>query len=303
MAFYKQTVGFRHLYKLYKVLTSNRYTIGIADFDERVIEMGYVPQVNWIKDNYKLGWFADPFILRVTEDEFVLLVEEYVYKLGRGIISQVKIDRNDYSIKNITPIINTGYHLSFPSYYRKNGKVYIFPEQGARGATWLYEYDEETCTAKELRVINPNESVDTTIMEMPDGKRMLTCTIGPDYNGSSLYLYPFYEENCPQTLKPFMMVDSPNKTGRNAGGLFMIEGKLYRPAQYCKNDYGEATEIQEVEFDDDKISLKGVNIIYSPNKEYPDAFHTFNVFDNRWVVVDGRRKRFPLMAKLLRLKR
>lgn len=196
-------------------------------------------------------------------------------------------------------IMTTGYYLSFPSYYRKDGKVYIFPEQGARGATWLYEYDEDTCVAKELRVINPNDTVDTTILELVDGTKVLTCTTAPDYNGSVLDIYPFHENDCPTTLKPIMQIESPHKTARNAGAFFKVGDTLYRPAQYCEHYYGEGTEIQKVVFDGDILSFQPIRILFSPSEDYPDALHTFNVFENKWVVVDGRRKRFPLLAKML----
>ena len=296
---YEKNIVLKLLYKLYKFVTSNRYTIGIMDFSGDIVKDGFVPTVRWIKDDYKNGWFADPFILRVTNQEIIILVEEFVYKLNRGVISQLTINRNDYTIKDVKKIIDTGYHLSFPAYYRKNGKVYIYPEQGARGATWLYEYDESTCEAKELNVINPNDTVDTTILELPDGKKFLTCTTAPYYNGSKLDVYPYFEKDCPSLLKPCMQINSPHKTARNAGLFFKVGDVLYRPSQYCEKKYGEATEIQKVIYDGNKISFLPVRRIYSPSKIYPDAFHTFNVFDNKLVVVDGRKKRFPLIAKML----
>ena len=287
------------MFQVYKLATSNRYTIGFMEFTEDFVKTdGKMPEVHWLKDNYKKGWFADPFILRITDDEIVVLVEEFVYKLKRGVISQLTVNRSDYSIKDVKRIINTGYHLSFPAYYRQNGKVYIYPEQGARGATWLYEYDEDTCEVEELRVINPNDTVDTTILEFPDGRRVLTCTTAPDYNGSVLDIYPFHEKDCPSLLKPIMQIESPHKTARNAGAFFKVGDTLYRPAQYCEHYYGEGTEIQKVVFARDNLSFQPVCRVFSPSEKYPDAFHTFNVFDNKLVVVDGRRRRFPLIAKI-----
>lgn len=297
---YKNLPLFKQLYKLYKFATSNRYTIGIMDFSEDIVKNGYVPTVKWIKDDYKNGWFADPFILRVTDQEIIILVEEFVYKLNRGVISQLTINRNDYTIKDVKKIIDTGYHLSFPAYFRENGNVYIYPEQGERGGTWLYEYNEAKCEAKELNVINPNDTVDTTILSLPDGSKVLLCTTAPDYNGTVLDVYPFFLHNCPKSLNPLMKINSPNMTARNAGLCFRVGKKLYRPAQYCKNYYGEGVEIQEIIFIDGNVMLKPINILYSPSKEYPDAFHTFNVFDGKLVVVDGRKKRFPLIARILK---
>lgn len=282
----------KQLHSLYKLVTSGRYTIGIAVFDERVVESGFVPQIKWIKDDHQRGWFADPFILRMTDKEIVFLVEEWIYKYNRGVISQVIISRDDYSIKDVKIIINTGKHMSFPIYYRKDGKVYLYPEQSARGETWLYEYDENTFTAKEVELLNPNDVVDTTISEIKKGEVVLLCTTAPNHNGDILDVYPYYETDCPSALKPVWQIKFPKKTARNAGVLFKVNGKLYRPAQDCSIRYGECVEIQEVRVDGDEISFIPCNRISSTNKEYNLGFHTFNVFNAEYVAVDAYKRRF-----------
>lgn len=289
------------LRKIYKWLTSGRYTIGIAVFDDRVVESGFVPKIIWIKDDHKRGWFADPFILRMTENEIVFLVEEWIYKYNRGVISQVIINRNDYSIKDVKTIINTGKHMSFPIYYRKDRKVYLYPEQSARSETWLYEYDEDTCAAKEVELLNPNDVVDTTISEIKKGEKVLLCTTAPNHNGDILDVYPYYETNCPPVLNPIKQIKFPKKTARNAGVLFRVKEKLYRPAQDCTIRYGECVEIQEVKVDGSEITFVPCNRIYSPNKEYNLGFHTFNVFDNKYVAVDAYKRRFLIGGFIKRL--
>ena len=288
----KQTPGIKQLHSLYKLVTSGRYTIGIAIFDDRVVESGFIPKVHWIKDDHKRGWFADPFILRMTDKEIVFLVEEWIYKYNRGVISQVIISRDDYSIKDVKIIINTGKHMSFPIYYRKNGKVYLYPEQSARGETWLYEYDEDTCTAKEVELLNPNDVVDTTISEIKKGEVVLLSTTAPNHNGDILDVYPYYETGCTSTLRPIKQIKFTRKTARNAGVLFRVNGKLYRPAQDCTIRYGECVEIQEVRLDENEITFIPRNCIFSPNKEYNLGFHTFNVFNDEYVAVDAYKRRF-----------
>ena len=279
-------------HKFYKWLTSGRYTIGITDFNDEFVKDGYIPTVHWIKDTHKRGWFADPFILRMNDKEIVFLVEEWIYKYNRGVISQVIISREDYSIKDVRVIINTGQHMSFPIYCRQNGKVYLYPEQSERGETWLYEYDEDTCVAKEVRLLNPNDAVDTTISEIPEKGKVLLCTTAPNHNGDILDVYPYYEKDVPATLKTTMQVKFPHKTARNAGELFALNGKIYRPAQDCTNRYGECVEIQELSVNNGQLTFTPRNRIYSPNKEYNLGFHTFNVFENKYVAVDAYKRRF-----------
>lgn len=302
---YKHNVVLRPLYSAYKTVVSNRYTVGIMEFENRIIEHecdNSSLKTHWIKDDYDKGWFADPFIIRVEDDDFVLLVEEFKYDIRRGVISQLRIDRKNYSIKEVKTVLDTGFHLSFPAYYRKDNKLYFYPESAERGATYLYEYDETECKAREICIINPNKVADTTLVELPKdvmgGGIFQLCTTNPNYDKDVLDVYSFSEAGCPLELKPVMALKTERATARNAGMVFHVKGKLYRPAQDCTNSYGECVEIQEMRFEGNGITLHPVNRIFSTSSVYPDAFHTFNVFDNKWVAVDARRKRFPLIAKL-----
>ena len=301
---YKYNVLLKSLYHFYKKICSNRYTIGVMEFEERVVETicdNSTLKFHWIKDNYKKGWFADPFILRLSDSEIVFLVEEFVYCKNRGVISKLIVNRKNYSIKSVKTILDTGSHLSFPAYYRKNGKVYIYPESGERGATYLYEYNEDNDEIKELYMINPNVTADTILVDLPisGGGRYQLCTTEPTCNKDILDIYPFKEEPCSPVLSPIARIKVEKMTARNAGVVFEVNGRMYRPAQDCTYHYGECTEIQELIVNDNSINFRPVNRIYSPNHIYPDSFHTFNVFENCLVAVDARKKRFPILAKLL----
>ena len=54
MTFYKKVPVLKQVYRLYKTATSNRYTIGFIDFSEDLVKEGGVPEVVWIKDEYKV---------------------------------------------------------------------------------------------------------------------------------------------------------------------------------------------------------------------------------------------------------
>lgn len=50
------------------------------------------PKIHWVKKRINDRWFADPFILDVTESEIIILAEEYCYDIRRGRIARVVID-------------------------------------------------------------------------------------------------------------------------------------------------------------------------------------------------------------------
>ena len=84
--------------------------------------------ISWVKDPLaKKRWFADPFILDVTEDKIFLLVEEVRKTDPKGRITRLTINRHNLTIEKADPIIETSYHLSFPNILRKGEDIFIYP--------------------------------------------------------------------------------------------------------------------------------------------------------------------------------
>ncbi len=62
--------------KLLEYFKATKYNIGFVDGNLESIIEGEPIKVNWMKHSYKDRWFADPFILDVTDNEIIVLVEE-----------------------------------------------------------------------------------------------------------------------------------------------------------------------------------------------------------------------------------
>ena len=90
-----------------------KYNIGFIDGDLESVIKGDPIKVNWLKHSYKDRWFADPFILDVTESEILVLVEEWYDPIGRGRISRLTIDRKEYTLKDIKTILELDCHQIF----------------------------------------------------------------------------------------------------------------------------------------------------------------------------------------------
>ena len=74
---------------------------------------GAEPEIKWMRAKHQDGWFADPFVLKVTDTAISLLAEEFRYKTGKGRIVRLDIDRETLTLEKVTPLID-GCHLSFP---------------------------------------------------------------------------------------------------------------------------------------------------------------------------------------------
>ena len=75
-------MGFK---KWFHKICQSVWTIGFIETRIGDIIDGKPLQIRWV-DIPKDCWYADPFILNVTEEKIELLVEEWSYELERGII-------------------------------------------------------------------------------------------------------------------------------------------------------------------------------------------------------------------------
>lgn len=71
------------------------YIIGYGSIKDIDVYANRKPHnVNWIKyNNYKIDWFADPYILSETETSIDFLVEEWIEKEHKGRLVKISYDK------------------------------------------------------------------------------------------------------------------------------------------------------------------------------------------------------------------
>lgn len=254
------------------------------------------PIIHWAKKRINDRWFADPFILDVTDSEIIILAEEYCYKVRRGRLARVVFDRKTYEEKSFEIILDLPTHLSFPFIFRKNGKMYIMPENSASGCSTIYEYDDFSRKMTPITHVSEEPFTDATLFEL-NGESYLWTTMTPDPNGKSLSVYKFNKES-------FLVEDLitketfPINTARNAGEVFSLDGILYRPAQDCTACYGNGVVLQRVVCEEGKWNFVDVNSFYPDTFKYNQGIHTFNHYKGL-IVVDARGYRNPVIGRIL----
>lgn len=285
----------------YLHLTDFRWIIGVMDYDEQfVLDPEAKPRVKWIKTNWRGGWFADPFILSENDDEIIILAEHYEYSTRKAHISKLTVDKSSLKIKNVEPVIMTPNHLSFPAYFRRDGKVYIYPENVHSGKLSLFEYDESTGKSIYVRDLSEQPLADAVIVDGANGAKFIIGTRFPRDNGYDLEVHPWFDGQCPDGVSPIQVVSFKDKSARGAGLPFLIDDKLIRPAQSSNHFYGDSLVFQELNYDEnDMFSFHEIKRVTSPNWRYPLSFHTFNVFENRLASVDALGFRYGLLGLVL----
>lgn len=279
-------------------LRHNLWNLGFIEEDLMCTRLNPKPKIHWVKKTIKDRWFADPFILDFNDSEIIILAEEFCYKVRRGRIARVVIDKKTYEEKSFEIILDLPTHLSFPFIIRKKGKVYIMPENSASGYSIIYEYDDETRTVKALHHLADEPFADATVFEMA-GKGYLFTTMLPDTNSKSLTIYSFDKDKL-KIKEKIAKVDFPIACGRNAGEVFKVDGHFYRPAQDCTLRYGHGVILQEMTMQNGKWTFKEINKLYPHSFSYNQGIHTFNNYKGL-IVIDARGYRHPVIGRILTL--
>lgn len=277
--------------KLLKLL-SVKWTIGFIETDLNSILSGKVLNIHWIQHSYTDRWFADPFILDVTDNEIILLCEEYYYPIKRGRIAKLEIDKKTWKLKNSQVVLELDTHLSFPAIFRKGDDVFIYPENSENGAltSYCYNVQHNKCTKCDDLIDEP--LTDAIITEL-FGEKLLFSTKIPVQNKNILDVY-HWKDN--KYAKSSSVLFSDN-IARNAGDFFKIDGGIYRPAQDCNKVYGGAVILQKVT-KDTEFKFVDIRRIESDNSQYNVGCHTFNHYKG-YTVIDAQGYKFPFIAKIL----
>lgn len=274
------------LRKIKKSLMHYSWELAYFDYDKQILTQGLdFGKIHIVKNPYKNKWFADPFILRDTECELTLLVEEFDYDVNRGRIAQVVIDKSKDAIVSCDIILDLQTHLSFPVIYRIGDKVVVHPENSVSGFSFMYEYDE--CSKK---LINPikvlDEPVTDAIIIKESNEFKMYATRLPDPNGCNLKTYVSKDFFGPYTMS--YVDEFPHCCARMAGQFIINDGKNIRPAQDCDGAYGKA-----VVFFDGHTKLGEIR----PSTYKYAGVHTFNKLNNV-CIIDIKRYDYPLFIYL-----
>lgn len=242
----------------------------------------------------KNKWYADPFILDVTADNIIVLVEEFTYNINRGRLAKLIIDKKTYKLKSEKIILDLTTHLSFPAILRIGDSVYIYPENSASGKSTLYRFNPKEDSLVVVNTLSDLPLTDAIITEI-EGHYYLFATKIPTQNSNELTIYESNEKI--GSYHPIQTISLSDNTARSAGDIFVDGNKIIRPAQNCNGGYGVGLVFQEVTKDSGgHIAIKEL-LRKLPYANYI-GMHTYNQYKD-YVIVDLHARRHPVVHKLL----
>ena len=222
-------------------------------------------------------FYADPFPV-VHGGAVTLFVEDYEYRLGKGVISAVQFGADGPSGQP-RPVLEQPGHLSYPFVFEKEGQIWMVPESCSSGTVDLYR-----ATAfpggwiKEATLLSDVIASDPTLVEYA-GTWWLFATVR-DGGGSfsdALFLWSAPDFRGPWTPHPRNPVLIDIASARPAGRMVDRNNALLRPVQDCRRRYGAALGIARVT----RLDLDGfeqeIEALIGPGPDWPGSrLHTLN---------------------------
>lgn len=242
---------------------------------------------------------ADPFLF-VKNNKLYLFYEE------RGLLTDgvLKMMWTKDFKKWSEPVVvlKEKYHLSFPYVFEDNGKVYMIPESALDNSIRLYEAANEDLTefrfVKKLVSATADKSItmgygDSCICKK-DGLYYLFTQICYEDGINTMELFISDTLDGCYNPHPCSPIQHNMKTGRNAGAIMKIGGKLYRFAQDCTINYGDNVNINEIiSLSQNKYEEEIIQEGIYPSREfYISGGHQLNAvqFKGDWIVATDAKE-------------
>lgn len=282
--------------KIFNKFIQGVWNVGIIEkkFDE-LIKNPNDFEIKWVKHKYKDRFFADPFLYKVDDKNYYILVEEFPFYSNVGFISLLTVDKKSMKLICKKKVIKESWHLSYPFVLGDK----IIPEAYRSGVSTAYRFDGD-------KVVNKSKFFDSGIIDQTlveyNGNEFLFAT-NENKPLASLSLYYRKKGNVDWKAHPLNPVKDDIKTARPGGKAFYYNEMLLRPVQDSEERYGRKIRIMRIdklsesEFEETEIC----SFSSDKNPPYNLALHTFNVEQN-FIVVDGYREYHSLFIRPMCLK-
>ncbi len=194
-------------------------------------------------------FWADPHVIQF-DGKYYIFIEEFSNPQNKGHISVIELDEHG-NWKTPVKVLEKDYHLSYPFTFEWNNKFYMVPESRGNKTIDLYECADFPYKWNFKQHLMENISaVDTTLIHYSDKWWLFTAMAEKEAAAPNVELFLFYTDdlfNGEWESHPQNPIISDVKSARPAGGIFIKDGKLFRPSQDCSKAYGYGFDLNEIE--------------------------------------------------------
>jgi hypothetical protein len=275
--------------KFKKLFLVQQWNIGIAKCN--ISEFLSIPnqQINWLKSPCITNFRADPFGIIIGGKKNIIF-EKYCFCKRKGEIAAIEIDDN-LQIKSEKKVLERPDHLSYPYVFSDDGQNYCIVENHREKEVAIYQIQQDL-SLKKLKVIFSNIAiVDPSIVKY-EGKFWLF--FSPANKDEELHIAFANELSGEWKMHKNNPVKIDISSSRPAGGVFEHKGNFYRPAQNCKNQYGQSIEINKITHlsEDNFSEIKEIEIAPDQLGKYPKGLHNISSLGGDLTLIDGMKNVF-----------
>ncbi len=242
--------------------------------------------IEWLPEPKTNEYYADPFGWE-ENGNLKIVFEHYKYKIQKGVlaISNSKGEMNT--------LLEAKVHLSYPFVLDRTDSVnsnrVILPESNQSKTIFCFD----SANPKIGKVLVENiPAIDATPV-FHINRWWIFCTHEGNFNNTNLYIYHALEFEGPWHPHGNNPVKCDVRSSRPAGTPFLLNNKLYRPAQDCSSSYGSAVIINEViELNENTFKEQATKRIV-PHKSwrYNKGLHTLSIA-GRFIIIDAKQYSF-----------
>lgn len=248
--------------------------------------------IHWQRlSDVDVEFIADPFILQ-EGNSLYLFFEVKDKQSGLGMISYAQsTNAVDWEYKGV--VLQESYHLSYPYIFKYQDSYYMIPESHQDNSVKLYialEFPHKWTYKTTL--ITGRDYTDASIFRYNNKFWMFVS------QSDNSVCYLFYAESLEQGWqehKQSPIVINDAGCSRPAGRIFQSEqGKILRPAQDCRQYYGDGIRLFEVqEIDENNYKEKEIKLIprqNSSHREFHFRQHHLDavLWEGSWLIVSDK---------------
>jgi len=242
--------------------------------------------IEWLPEPKTNEYYADPFGWE-ENGNLKIVFEHYKYKIQKGVLA-ISNSKGEMST-----LLEAKVHLSYPFVLDRTDSVnsnrVILPESNQSKTIFCFD----SANPKIGKVLVENiPAIDATPV-FHNNRWWIFCTHEGNFNNTNLYIYHALEFEGPWHPHGNNPVKCDVRSSRPAGTPFLLNNKLYRPAQDCSSSYGSAVIINEViELDENTFKEQATKRIV-PHKSwrYNKGLHTLSIA-GRFIIIDAKRYSF-----------
>ena len=242
--------------------------------------------IEWLPEPKTNEYYADPFGWE-ENGNLKIVFEHYKYKIQKGVLA-ISNSKGEMST-----LLEAKVHLSYPFVLDRTDSVnnnrVILPESNQSKTVFCFD----SANPKIGKVLVENiPAIDATPV-FYNNRWWIFCTHEGNFNNTNLYIYHALEFEGPWHPHGNNPVKCDVRSSRPGGTPFLLNNKLYRPAQDCSSSYGSAVIINEViELDENTFKEQPTKRIV-PHKSwrYNKGLHTLSIA-GRFIIIDAKRYSF-----------